>query len=74
MMHTAERKKTALCLLAALLVVLLLQLYLWPHVADDAYISFRYAWNLSHGHGLVSVTRPEGALYAMLWSLATIPS
>ncbi len=28
------------------------QVYLWPHVTDDAYITFRYALNLSTGHGL----------------------
>lgn len=28
------------------------QTYLWPHITDDAYITFRYALNLSTGHGL----------------------
>lgn len=30
-----------------------LQSYLWPHVTDDAYISFRYAHHLASGDGLV---------------------
>lgn len=37
----------------ALLVTIFLQVYLWPHVTDDAYISFRYAHNLGLGNGLV---------------------
>ena len=35
------------------LVTLGIQLYLWPHITDDAYISFRYAFHLSSGEGLV---------------------
>ncbi len=37
----------------ALLLAVFLQVYLWPHVTDDAYISFRYAYNLAVGNGLV---------------------
>lgn len=37
----------------ALLLTVFLQVYLWPHVTDDAYISFRYAYNLAVGNGLV---------------------
>jgi len=40
-------------LIPAIIAVLAVQVYLWPHVTDDAYISFRYAWNLAQGNGLV---------------------
>lgn len=35
------------------LATLGIQFYLWPHVTDDAYISFRYAFHLASGDGLV---------------------
>ena len=35
------------------LVTIGIQFYLWPHVTDDAYISFRYAFHLASGDGLV---------------------
>ncbi len=35
-----------------ILLMLLPQLYLWSHITDDAYISFRYADRLANGHGL----------------------
>jgi arabinofuranosyltransferase len=41
-----------LALLAALAVVLVPQLFLFSHVADDAYIGFRYATRLAAGEGL----------------------
>ncbi|GJQ19804.1 MAG: hypothetical protein HBSIN02_01590 [Bacteroidia bacterium] len=40
-------------LVPSIIALLAVQVYLWPHVTDDAYISFRYAWNLAHGNGLV---------------------
>ncbi len=41
---------------------------------DDAYISFRYAWNLAHGHGLVwnAGTRVEGYTN-LLWTTLLAP-
>lgn len=38
---------------AACIGFLALQIFLWPHITDDAYITFRYAWNLANGNGLV---------------------
>ncbi len=35
------------------LITVGIQFYLWPHVTDDAYISFRYAFHLATGNGLV---------------------
>ncbi len=37
----------------AVTVTLGIQTYLWPHITDDAYITFRYALNLANGAGLV---------------------
>ncbi len=37
----------------ALAATIAVQFYLWPHVTDDAYISFRYASHLASGNGLV---------------------
>lgn len=37
---------------AAVAATLGIQVYLWPHITDDAYITFRYALNLANGHGL----------------------
>lgn len=42
-----------LALSIAVLVTLGMQLYLWPHVTDDAYITFRYAYHLASGKGPV---------------------
>lgn len=39
-------------ILAAVAFTLSVQLYLWPHITDDAYITFRYAFNLAEGNGL----------------------
>jgi len=39
-------------MLAALAVLLGVQIFLWPHITDDAYITFRYALNLANGNGL----------------------
>jgi arabinofuranosyltransferase len=39
--------------LPAIIGTLAAQVYLWPHITDDAYITFRYAWNLASGNGLV---------------------
>jgi hypothetical protein len=36
----------------AIAATLGIQAYLWPHITDDAYITFRYALNLANGHGL----------------------
>ena len=41
-----------LALLAALLIVLLPQVFLFSHITDDAYIGFRYATRLAGGQGL----------------------
>jgi len=37
---------------SACALTLALQFYLWPHVSDDAYISFRYIHRLLEGQGL----------------------
>lgn len=43
----------SLCLLSiAILVIFVPQIFLFPHITDDAYISFRYATRLAEGHGL----------------------
>lgn len=41
-----------LVLVAASALTLALQVFLWPHVSDDAYISFRYGDRLLEGEGL----------------------
>lgn len=52
--RTTGEGVTALRILGlALLATIFLQVYLWPHVTDDAYISFRYAHNVAVGNGLV---------------------
>lgn len=59
-------------LLAAVLVHLALGLLLIGHVADDAYISLRYARNLAEGHGLVwnvGETVPVEGYSNLLWVL-----
>ncbi|MBS1716620.1 MAG: hypothetical protein JSS72_02670 [Armatimonadetes bacterium] len=58
------------CALAALMVLYLSFVNLW--VIDDAYISYRYAWNLVHGKGLTfnAGERVEG--YSnLLWVLVS---
>ncbi len=58
-------------LILALAVTLAAQSYLWPHVTDDAYISFRYADRLAHGAGLTfnDGERVEG-FSNPLWTVA----
>jgi arabinofuranosyltransferase len=70
MPEAPRRRQSTLLLFAALIVTLLVQWYLWPHVADDAYISFRYARNLAEGRGLVfnAGERVEG-FSNPLWTL-----
>jgi arabinofuranosyltransferase len=49
--------------LASTLVLLLAHAWLYRFLCDDAFISFRYARNLAHGHGLVfnpGLERVEG--------------
>ncbi|AGC44596.1 hypothetical protein MYSTI_03284 [Myxococcus stipitatus DSM 14675] len=56
---------------AALCVLPLILLAFSPkEIVDDAYISYRHAWNLLHGHGLVynAVERVEG-FTNLLWTL-----
>jgi hypothetical protein len=56
-----------------LLVLPLLVLAFSPkEIVDDAYISYRHAWNLLHGHGLVynATERVEG-FTNLLWTLIT---
>lgn len=58
-------------LAAACIGLFVLQIFLWPHITDDAYITFRYAWNLATGNGLVfnPGERVEG-FSNPLWTLA----
>lgn len=65
-------------LLAGLLGPMALALWLLPHQAtpaDDAFISFRYAWNLVHGHGLVynAGERVEGFSNPLWTLLSAVP-
>ncbi|MEX2116852.1 MAG: hypothetical protein WEB37_08190 [Bacteroidota bacterium] len=50
--HTPTRSSLA-WMAVAIAVTLGIQAYLWPHITDDAYITFRYALNLATGQGLV---------------------
>lgn len=50
---SARFSAASLALLACiLLATIIIQFLLWPHFADDAYISLRYAARLLNGHGL----------------------
>jgi arabinofuranosyltransferase len=47
-------RRTLLLVVGAALLILVLHGYLfWDNTVDDAYISFRYSYNLAHGNGLV---------------------
>jgi len=55
----------------ATLAILLAHAWIYRFLTDDAFISFRYARNLSHGHGLVfnpGLERVEG-FSNLLWTL-----
>lgn len=43
--------KNKFLIISVLLLLLFPQLYLWPHISDDSYISFRYIANLVEGNG-----------------------
>lgn len=45
-------KKTTILFFVIILIFILPQIYLWNHITDDAYISFRYAERLLEGKGL----------------------
>lgn len=45
-------KKTTIIFFLIILIFILPQFYLWNHITDDAYISFRYAERLLEGKGL----------------------
>jgi len=56
----------------ALLIFLVLQvLFFWGRSQEDAYISYRYAWNFVNGHGLVynAGEHVEG-ISNLLWTLS----
>ena len=66
----ASRSGLAIATLATL-VLLLAHAWLYRFLTDDAFISFRYARNLAHGHGLVfnpGLERVEG-FSNLLWTL-----
>jgi hypothetical protein len=44
-------ERTRVIVLAASVLTLALQVLLWSHVSDDAYISFRYIQRLLEGGG-----------------------
>jgi arabinofuranosyltransferase len=45
-------KKLLLIFFIAVLFNTVPQFYLWNHISDDAFISFRYAERMLNGHGL----------------------
>ncbi len=49
----ASRSAVALLLIAGVVAFGIQLRYVWPFVADDAWITFRYAANLASGHGPV---------------------
>jgi hypothetical protein len=51
--RSSASRGSFLALSLAGLVTVGIQFYLWPHITDDAYISFRYAYHLASGEGLV---------------------
>jgi hypothetical protein len=72
---TVPRVRGIITLLVPFLLYLYLTLYLSEWIMDDAGISFTYARNLAHGHGLVSQPglAPVEGYSNFLWIILMVP-
>lgn len=69
------KRVASLALLISLLTVLLIHEVYYDHLADDAFISFRYIWNFASGYGLVyNIGERVEGYTNFLWVLLLSPA